>query len=244
MAKQTNVIRVDEDVQYLAALKPVNDLRAKQTLVKAIIDRLQADIQPAAFRDAVDAIVSGVDPVLAAAALDNTRALTAARESLALITHAIARAQGIAEREQAAAQQRFVDRVRPQYREVATRFINALIQFGLAQQDMIEFDEQCIANGLPDFPGFVEGPKFAQRLDHPAAEVGFFATFLVSAVAAGIIDAGALPQQWAAAWPLLMQIKKFGVDGLPEPERTALVSMRGRAGSATSRGGLFRRAAY
>ena len=244
MAKQTNVTRVDDDPQYQAALKPLADLKVKQSAIKTIIDKLQRETSPEDFQSAVDAIVAGADPISSAGNLDNQKALASARNSLALVTHAVSRLQAIAEKELVAAQARYVDRIRPQYREVATQFATALIAFGQAQEAAIEFEMRCRADGLADWPGAVEGPLFAQKLDHPESPSDIFATFLTAACAAGVIDVAAIPPSWVDAWGLLKQIKKVGIDRLGDPERLALAQMRGRAGFATSRAGLMRRQVY
>ena len=244
MAKAQTPIRVDDDPQYQAALKPLADLKVKQSAIKTIIDKLQRETSPEDFQSAVSAIVGGADPIEAAANLDNQKALASARNSLALVTTAIARLQAAAEKELLAAQARYVDRVRPQYREVATQFATALIAFGRAQEAAIEFEMRCRADGLSAWPGSVEGPLFAQKLDDPKSPQDIFATFLTSFVACGVIDVAQVPAQWVSAWGLLAQIKKYGIDNLSDPERMTLTQMRGRAGFATSRAGLMRRQVY
>ena len=244
MAKRTNVIRVDDDVQYLAALKPVNDLRAKKKLVKAIIDRLHRETGPEEFKSAVADVLASSDPVEAASRLDNSKALQAARDPLRLVTVAIDRAQAGLEKELVAAKARYVDRIRPQYREVATQFATALIAFGQAQEAAIEFEMKFRADGLGDWPGYSEGPLFSQKIGHPHNEDAIFATFLIAAVSAAVVDIGIIPKDWVDAWGLLEQIRKFGVDELPEPKKLAVTQIRGRAGTCTTRTGLFRRQAY
>ena len=239
MAKPQTTIRVADDPQFQAALKPVADLKAKQREIKAIVDRLQRETSPEDFQSAIAAIVAGADPVGASAQLDDSKALAAARNSLTLLAHAIDRAQAAAEAQHTAAQARYIASARPRYLEITRRLANALLEIGDAQTAALEFSHQLLNAGA-EWPD-VEGPIGVFDLGDPRDEFSTFGKWLVAAVRAGALDADFVSKAWTTERSLLYALRRGGE--LTDGEAVGFAALRARVGAPTPRLGAWRKRA-
>jgi len=208
MPKKIAFPPIDSDPKYLDARKPFEALKAKAADIRAIVERLEAETTPAEFADAVEAVLAGQDPVAAAAALDNSKALEASRQSLALVQGAITRAQGIVEQERAAAKRRLVDTARPVYREIARSFAMNLLAIAEQQAAFLEFRDGLKAAGLSDWP-VSEGPLGMGVLGDVRDEKSAAAQWIIAQIVAGVIEAADVPKSISAGWSLLRGIAEY-----------------------------------
>jgi len=208
MAKKIEFQHIDADPAYVAARKPVEALQAKARDIRAIVNRLEAETTPAEFADAVDAVLAGQDPVAAAAALDNSKALESSRKSLALIEGAITRAQSIVEVERAAAKRRLVDTARPTYREIAKAFATHLLALAEQQAAFLAFRDALKTAGVGDWP-LAEGPCGMAALGDIRDEASTGAKWIIAQIVAGVIDVADVPKSIAAAWPFLRDVAAY-----------------------------------
>lgn len=230
---------ISEDPGLLAARRPGADLKAKQLEIKSIIDRLSRETSSADFESAIAAVTSGADPVLAAEKLDSAKALEAAENALRLVSTALDRSRFSAEREYRAAQSRYVERATPRYREIAARMASALVKLGEVQVESMIFESECRADGLTQWP-IESGPIGITDFGDPRIEPALISHWLIAAVAAGAIEASAIPRAWSDGWPLLQAF----IRGNPgDAEASGLRRLRGNVSAPSSRLGPVRRRA-
>ena len=240
MAKQTNTIPVSDDPAYVVAAQPAIDLREKMIAIKSIVARLSQDITTDEFKTAVDFVIAGNDPVLAAQQLDNSKALASAQASLRILTVAIDRAQKAAEAERVLAQKRYVQRVMPRHHEITARIASALAELGAAQLEALGFEQQTRADGLDGWPAD-HGPLGIFDLGDPHDQYSTFAKWFTAAARGGAIDAAIVPESWTTEWPRL-RVLQNGAE-IRDGELLAVARLRHGVGIPSSRAGLWRKRA-
>ena len=239
MAKTPKPIEGGTVIDYpelIQARKQVAALLGKQVEIRAIIGHLQNDATSDAFNDAVQGIIEGKDPVAAAASLDNSRALEAARSSLTLVTHAIARAQSIEASAMTAARKAYEQRVLPRHRAISAKLAVALAAVGEAQREALAFEAQTRADGLPSWNG-VYGPVGLALIGDPVDGQSLFAAWFTAAVYSGAIDKDIVPADWTANWSLFNSLQRNAGKGLGEADSIKVRRLRTTVAAPTRRGG-------
>ena len=242
MAKNTKLNPIRSDEALRAAQSVVAQLRTKDAEIQAIVMRLETDTTAAEFSRAVDAVLDGGDPVAAAQALDNSRALDAAKQSRAVIQGAIQRAQAKADAEHAAARTRFVNAARPAYLDITRRFANQLVALGTMQAEFLAFRDELQSCGLSDWP-LTEGPFGFGPLGDPVDDGGLLARWLMAAIERGVIPESDVPTAWASEWGLLRDLAKYDPTTANIGTMTAFKKMPAEVSLPSARLGPVRRRA-
>ena len=213
---------ISADPQLMALRQTVAALMLKKAELRQIVARLSLETTEQDFNTAIDSIVAGGDPVLASAQLDNSKALQAAVESLRLLEAAIARARTAAGAEEPHARDRYLDRVRPEYRATAQKFATALLQLADVQADFYALEKKFADQGLGTFPTAAAGPFGLKFLGNILDENSAAAAWLIAAIAHGVIQLGDVPAAISDGWHILDGLQEDGSLPAENPSRAKL----------------------
>ena len=213
---------IHEDPQLVALRQTVAALVTKQIDIKAIIARLSITTSEQDFNTAVNAVTNGIDPMTAAAALDNATALLVAENSYRLLEAAIARARTAAAAEERCARDRFVAMVRPEYVATAKKFATALLQLADVQASFYVLEKKLSDAGLGTFPVSEVGPFGLRALGDILDENSITASWLIAAVSHNVIELGSIPSGISDGWRILNGIQKDGTLSVENPQRAKL----------------------